>query len=114
MSDRWLHYYFNSDFLEFDANLNGVIDSWEEWLDEETSDGIYLNSDRSFNRFYYHYNEFTGTTEWVLSGSWDITNKDELVLYYKDGSVSVEPLYGHDIDNEVRYGDIVYSVNNIN
>ncbi|NEP81002.1 MAG: hypothetical protein F6K39_24280, partial [Okeania sp. SIO3B3] len=114
LSDRWLSYYFNSDWLETDLNFNGVIDPWEEYLDQEISTGIFLYGDHSFNYHFDSYHEITGTIQSILSGTWDITNKNELALYYEDGSVSVKPIFGPDLDNEVLYSDTVYSVHNIN
>lgn len=114
LSDRWLSSYYNSDWLEIDWDFNGVIDSWEEYLDEESSMGIFLYGDGSFNHFHDSYHEITGTTGFYYSGTWDITNKNELVLYYEYGSVSVEPIFGPDLDNEVMYRDLVFSVHNIN
>ncbi|NER04082.1 MAG: hypothetical protein F6K17_16425 [Okeania sp. SIO3C4] len=110
MSDRWLFYYYNSDFLEFDVNLNGAIDPWEELEDLEISEGIFLYGDASFNPLYSSYSELTGNQEFNLSGTWDITQKDELALYYEDGSVDVKKLFGPDIDNEIFYGEEVYEV----
>ncbi|NEP82001.1 MAG: hypothetical protein F6K39_29970 [Okeania sp. SIO3B3] len=110
LSDRWLFYYYNSDFLEFDVNLNGAIDPWEELEDLEISEGIFLYGDASFNRLYSSYSELTGNQEFNLSGTWDITQKDELALYYEDGSVDVKKLFGPDVDNEIFYGEKVSDV----
>ncbi|MDY7003621.1 MAG: PPC domain-containing protein [Cyanobacteriota bacterium] len=114
LSDRWLSYYFNSDLLEIDLDFNGVINYWEEHEDQEISIGIFLHGDRSFSSHYDSYNETTGTTQFIFSGIWDITNKNELALYDEDGGVSVEPIFGPDLDKEVIYNDITYSVHNIN
>ncbi len=113
LSDRWLSYYYNSDFLEFDSNFNGFIDPWEEYDDLEISEGIFLYGDRSFNYHYDSYDEIIGNANWILSGTWYITENDELALRYEDGSVTVEPLSGPDVDHEVFYGDTVYQVNDI-
>ncbi|MEB3341575.1 PPC domain-containing protein [Okeania sp.] len=110
LSDRWLSYYYNSDFLEFDYNLNGVIDPWEELSDLEIIDGIFLYGDSSFNRLYSSYSEVTGNLDFNLSGTWDITQKDELALYNEDGSLDVKKLTGPDIDNEIFYGELTYEV----
>ena len=87
---------------------------WEEFFSDHwlayapygsIYEGIFLDDDRSFYHIYdYSTNRF---------GTWDITQKDELVLRYENGEEKVGQLDGPSVSNNIIYGEFVYDVKEI-